>query len=461
MKSGKSALILSTSLALAFVATPSPAGAPEGPLVIGISHSEGKFFSFAQPIAMAASPNGVTVAGGLLGTVDFDSGKRDLSLTSGHGFNTFVANYSPAGKIRWARAFVGLSVDVSDLAVDTSAASVAVGRFFGSADFDPGPQEAILTTPGASSSGFIVKLDHRGRFEWARQHSEVGAWARAVAIDSRDSIWVASRPRHPNSLIKLSSEGELELQFDTSFEVFDMEAGPDDSVYLTGRFSGLHDFDPGPAVHFATSTWQSDVFVLKLSKSGEFRWVATAGGPEGDLGWTLAVGSEGRVLTAGYCRSYGEVDFDPDPARSHMVRCPSRFLWKLSADGELEWSHALRGRVVTADVDLRPDGSVLVGGWFDGLVDFDPGPDEHLLVPVGLRREDGFLLYLDAQGSFEWVGRVGGHGSQFSTVVATAGKRDWVGGRFDSPADLDPTDNLLMADARGRENLYLVSLIRD
>jgi hypothetical protein len=46
-------------------------------------------------------------------------------------------------------------------------------------------------------------------------------------------------------------------------------------------------------------------------------------------------------------------------------------------------------------------------------------------------------------------------------VVATAGKRDWVGGRFDSPADLDPTDNLLMADARGRENLYLVSLIRD
>src|SRR5262245_53431272 len=72
--------------------------------------------------AMAADPSGnLCVTGNFSGTVDFDPGAGVMNLTSVNSTSDiFVAKYSPAGSLIWARAMGGLASDVGyAIAVDS------------------------------------------------------------------------------------------------------------------------------------------------------------------------------------------------------------------------------------------------------------------------------------------------------------------------------------------------------
>jgi hypothetical protein len=61
-----------------------------------------------------------------------------------------------------------------------------------------------------------------------------------------------------------------------------------------------------------------NIFVVKLSYSGNYVWGETFGGVELDIGYGLAVDSAGRVALAG---TFGDiVDFDPSPLESRWPR---------------------------------------------------------------------------------------------------------------------------------------------
>ncbi|MCD6067981.1 MAG: hypothetical protein K0S33_2807 [Bacteroidetes bacterium] len=83
-------------------------------------------------------------------------------------------------------------------------------------------------------------------------------------------------------------------------------------------------------------------------------------------------------------------------------------------------------------------GNVYIGGSFEGMVDFDPGPGTHNLSSIG--SGDAFVLKLDREGNFVWVSRIGGlENDVVSGIAVDASGNPFLTGYFNSTAcDFDP-----------------------
>ena len=116
--------------------------------------------------------------------------------------------------------------------------------------------------------------------------------------------------------------------------------------YISGRFSGTHDFDPGPGVFQLTALTNasvSTVYVLKLDSLNNFLW-ANSYGTTGSVIWNhdLVVDSTGNVYTCGYYE--GNLFYNPQDAPNDAV---SPFWWnsdafihKIDENGTFEWIKA-------------------------------------------------------------------------------------------------------------------------
>jgi len=132
---------------------------------------------------------------------------------------------------------------------DAGGNSYTTGRFTGAnVDFDPGPGTALLTS--ALDDIFVLKLDPAGNFVWVKQMGGANADIPAsMAID------------------------------------------PSGNLYITGNFSAAGDFDPGPGVVTLTPNngpGFTDIFVVSLDASGNYRWGYALGGASSDLGYGIA-----------------------------------------------------------------------------------------------------------------------------------------------------------------------------
>jgi hypothetical protein len=161
------------------------------------------------------------------GTVDFDPGTGTTTLTSAGGYDIFVLKLYPTGNFVWAKSFGGTSSDFGYSTVDSSGNVYTTGYFAGTVDFDPGTETSTLTSAG-SVDVFVSKLNSSGNFVWAKSFG-------GTSLDLGTSIAV-------------DSSG---------------------NVYTTGYFEGTVDFDPGAGSTTLTSAGNVDVFVLKLTSSGE------------------------------------------------------------------------------------------------------------------------------------------------------------------------------------------------
>ena len=429
-----------------------PAGAIRAdyaPTLLGLSYSRGLSFtlSFTDPLAVAADERGAVVVGAFRGSVDFDPGDRDLILTNGFGLNTFVASYSPAGRIQWAQAFVGLHNEPADVSLDPQGNLIVTGFFYSTITVGVGADITELTAAGSSSDAYIIKFDRSGHLLWAVQEGRHGSWGNSVATDSSSSIWVATRFQ----LLRLSEAGAVTWQRDIPYRAFAIEVGPDDSLYVTGDYSPGRDFDPGPAVHTLPTVGYVDVFVLRLTSAGEFVWVVSGGGTGQDGGFSLSVDTSGAVAIAG--RYDGTADFDPDPTEAVTLTGPyaSRFLWKLSSEGTLEWVQdvPLPGRLRVAGPG---NGDLQVVGSFQGTIDFG---DAGKLVSHG--KTDAALVEISPTGVIRSAARLGGIKSDEMSAVAAYGPRVYSTGIFSSPgADLDPSDGETSIDPTGGSDMFLV-----
>src|SRR3990170_2655498 len=71
------------------------------------------------------------------------------------------------------------------------------------------------------------------------------------------------------------------------------------AVYVTGRFNGTADFDPGGGTLNLTSAGAADVFVWKLDAAGGLVWARQLGGTDNDYGSGITVDGSGTVYVTG------------------------------------------------------------------------------------------------------------------------------------------------------------------
>lgn len=245
----------------------------------------------------------VVVAGVFRGTADFAPGTATSGLVSVGGGDVFVAAYSTAGALLWARGIGGPGAeDVSPggLAAEGSGGVALTGTFGGSVDFDPGAGLATRTSIGASDA-YVVRLDGAGAYQSAFSVGGTGS-ARATHLT-------------------FASDG---------------------NVIAAGAFSGTVDFDPGSGTRALTALGAggSDVFVAKYTPAGALVWLSRFGDAVNGAGklnraTTVAADAFGAVYVAG--KFFSTPNFDPGSGNFRLTSLGDAdgFLVKLTSEGLL------------------------------------------------------------------------------------------------------------------------------
>ena len=318
--------------------------------------------------------------------------------------------------LEWGKLMGGVNSSHGNaVTIDADGNVYTTGFCNGIVDFDPGPGIFNLT---ATWGIFISKLDPSGNFLWAKVMPGTlmgGGCSNAIITDGSGS------------------------------------------VYITGDFGATVDFDPGPGIFNLTSAGQRDIFISKLDSSGNFLWAKTMGGTNPDYGYSIAVDTSGNVYTTG--DFIGTIDFDPGPSVFNLTSVGvDVFILKLDAFGNFLWAKNIGGSSSEGGRSIAVDasGNIYTTGYFQGSVDFDPGPGLFNLTPVG--PSDVFISKLDSSGTFLWAKAMGGNAVFGSSIVVDNNGNIYTTGQFQGTVDFDPGPGIFNLTSAGNYDIFISKL---
>jgi len=373
------------------------------------------------------------LSGGFSGSTDFDPGAGLQVLNSIGGQDGYVAKFSPAGSLLWARRFGGPGTDeVNALAVDAAGNVYAAGVFSGQADALPIAGPTILAD-GSAPDGFVLSLDAGGAVRWALpvggvQEDEVSTIVATAAgtLTIAGSFQGSADFARNSTAVRLAAQGgtDVFLASYSSAGVLQWAkgiGGPNEEsiapgglaldaqggTALLGEFSGSADFDPGPGNVSRASISAADLFLGRYDANGSFVSVVTLGGQGSISGVRALVDLDGSALVTGDFS--GSLDFDPGTGLTSLASLGQAgatdvFVARYLQTGEFVWVTRFGEATTVGDrsnsgtaLARDPAGNVVVAGRFFGAPDFDPGSSALTLISLG--EADGFLVKLTAGGA--------------------------------------------------------------
>ncbi len=215
------------------------------------------------------------------------------------------------------------------------------------------------------------------------------------------------------------------------------------NIISAGYYFGTVDFDPNAGVfNISSNAASNDIYVQKLDSLGNFVWAISVGSPSNnDNASSVATDNAGNIYVTGLYS--GTVDFDPGASVYNLTSNGGNdmYLLKLNAAGNFVWAVSIGSPLADAGISVHVDNSnnVIVGGGFQGTVDFDPGVGVYnITTTVGVSNQEGFILKLNSSGNFIWAGSIASAG--FSPVLSV--KTDAAGnvfacGNFNGVNDFD------------------------
>jgi hypothetical protein len=458
--------ILFAGLCPAFVAQPAYMWAKQ----IGTSNADEAGYAVTTDAA-----GNIYAAGTFSGTTDLDPGPGTFTASPVGPWDIYLVKLDASGNFVWAKTMGGTAND-NPLAITLDAAGniLLTGFFWGTADFDPGPGSATLTSNGDYDI-FLVKLDAMGNYVWAKNYGGSGReLANAVTLDGSGNIYLTGYFNDTTDfdpgpgtytlvttnqwadiyVAKLNASGNLIWAKKMGGTYVDIGRGitvdKDKNVYTAGWFSQTADLDPGPASFTFTAFGGDDVFLSKLDSMGNFVWAKQLGGAGYDHCHAIACDT-GAIYFTGNTEL--TADFDPGPG-VHQLSNGFIYVSKFSLGGNLAWAKIMEGGgggfYITSGHALKLDaaGNVHVAGVFGNTVDFDPGPYNYNLTSAG--SNDAFVLKLTNAGNFICAGSMGGTGIDVANSLALNTAGDMIStGKFVLTADFDPgtgVNNLVSPD---------------
>ncbi len=250
--------------------------------------------------------------GGYVMTGKTGSVDSDISHNNGQ-YDVWVVKVDWEGEIIWERTFGGSRWEwASSIGLTTDG-----GYIVGGGTLSTNGDVQCEGLPGEHSTAWVLKLDHEGQLEW--QNCYGGSYSDAVA-----------------DILQTTDGGY---------------------VFLGATASGDGDADcfhgtPGDAA-------TRDMWVVKLDETGEIEWHRCLGGSSMEHPSFIRSMQDGGYLVGGSTKS-----------RDGTVTCNqslpgtlSVILYKLSADGEIEWSKCLGSQVDNQldDVYIFSDHHFLLG----------------------------------------------------------------------------------------------------
>ena len=330
----------------------------------------------------------------------------------GHLIQTW--NWSSIPNLVWSTYLGGGDNDAGyDIAID-AAGNVLVTGYTDSAGWVSGGFDA---SHNGSHDAFVAKLSPSGDHIWSTYlGGNSSDYGRGIAVDTAGNVLVMGRTE---------SAGWASGGFDTNYDggnndVFVAKLSPSgDHIWSTYLGGSGTDWGYGIAVdtagnalvtgHTSSVGWVSgglntsynggryDAFVVKLSPSGDHIWSTYLGGSGTDYGYGITVETTGNVLVTGRTDSVGWVSGGLDT--SHNGGRYDAFVAKLSPSGDHIWSTYLGGNAGdwSYGIAVETTGNVLVTGYTDSVGWVSGGLDTS---HNGLG--DIFVVKLSSSGDHIW-----------------------------------------------------------
>ncbi len=380
--------------------------------------------ALAKGYCIASDANGNVYTAGIFGsTSDFDPSAGVSNLTSHGSDDIYIVKTTPDGTFVWARNLGGSSADIpNELVIDLSGNIYLTGIFAGTADFDPEAGVSNLVSTGGDDV-FATKLTANGQLVWAKSFGGSGDdIGYAIEIDDYDS-----------------------------------------TVFIIGNYTGTADLNPGAATATVTSNGSSDIFMVKLSNTGDYITSKTIGGTGMDRGRDLVidVATGDQFLTGSFGNT---VDFDPGAGVVELIGgSQDIFVLKLDVSNNFTWAKRMGGIAVDEgrNIDFDANGFIYVNGSFISTCNFDPNGGTTNVTSNG--SDDVFVVQLTPAGALSWVKTFGSIGTEdFMDMDVTSFGDIYVTGEMADDMDANP-DAVITFDLTkvGAEDAYIVSLASD
>ncbi|MEN6473246.1 MAG: hypothetical protein ABFD81_04460 [Syntrophaceae bacterium] len=298
-----------------------------------------------------------------------------------------------AGRLQWSKTYGYKEADTA-LAIDQS----GEGGYF---------VAGYTKSIGAGNNDvWVLKLDSAGTVAWEKTFGEAESeFAYAVSRTPDNGCIVAGEKRIYNVLddynltpsykwdmyiIKLDASGATLWEKWYGGDDYDRANGviptADGGYIVAGHTQSYADgYTPPPHN-------KKDIWIIKLTGSGEKAWEVVHGGKEADGINSIAQTADGGYIAAGFTASYGAGSYDFE-------------VLKLGSSGNILWEKAYGGTLpdVANCVRTTADGGYIVAGetW-----------------SYGAGKTDFWVLKLGQDGTVQWSRTVGGAGFERAQSVS-------------------------------------------
>ena len=443
----------------------------------------GSDMDFGKAVALDASGN-PHITGSFRATADFDPTGGTTSLTAVGLQDIFMAKYTTAGALTWAKSMGGTSLEEGlSLDIGSGGAVYLTGYFRGTVDFDPSAGTLNLTSGGGYEDIFLGKYDSSGNLSWAFGMGYNDGWDRgnSVAVDGSGNAYLTGYFTNTVDfdpsvggtanltaayvdifLAKYNSSGAYQWAKNfggTSNQDHGNSVALNSSgtPHITGYFYDTADFDPGTGTVSLTSIHNTSVFVGRYTTTGNYSLAfATAdGNGGGDECYGTAVDASGNIYITGLVS--GTVDMDPGPGTAYLTGSGQKlYLAKYSAAGAHLWSFGISGTGtdIPYGIALDASGYPHITGFFQGTRDFDPGTGVAPLTSAG--DYEIFIAKYDPSGNYVWAKSMGGTGGDSGFSIAVDGSGNvYATGYFSGTADFDPSTGTTNLTSAGSGDIFL------
>jgi hypothetical protein len=342
-----------------------------------------------------------------------------VTLETNGASDIFVAKLSPSGEWLWALNAGGHADDGgSSIALDNEGNILVCGTFENVAAFGQ-----LLITGTGDRGGFVAKLDPDGNWLWACPCNGISyVSANSLALDQSGNCFVTGSfigtlNIAGQTLVAVGMEDAFAAKLDSSGNwLWAVQAGGTDnekglgiaadaagSVRICGNFRDSVSF----GAHTLTSQGGFDIFVARLDPSGNWLWIAQAGGPNTsdfvpDKATGIVLDASGNAYITGIFLEYacfGSTCFSTGGASN-----ADAYVAKLDPAGNWLWAAQAHGTSTDSayGICLGSDGLVSVTGCFYETINFF-GPGS--LTSLGYM--DIFAAQLDAGGNWLRAWRAG------------------------------------------------------